>query len=109
MAAGWLDIDSRFMVERYWPQSADLTHGELEVLLASSLIQCEAFAPALAATAVVPDNYRHAQALQARALYRSSIAGENNGIGIDGQALTVFPMDWTVKALLRPKRGPWVK
>jgi len=45
-----------------------------------------------------------AQVLQARALYRSALAGSGDAIGADGLSVTVFPMDWTVKNLLRPRR-----
>lgn len=46
-----------------------------------------------------------AQKLQARALLRASYVGTDNEVGLDGMAVTVYPMDWTVKNLLRPKRG----
>lgn len=52
----------------------------------------------------VPGRFVLAQVMQARALYRSALAGSDNEIGPDGIAVTVFPMDWTVKNLLRPKR-----
>lgn len=45
-----------------------------------------------------------AQLMQARALYRAALAGSGDQIGPDGLTVTVFPMDWTVKNLLRPKR-----
>jgi len=52
----------------------------------------------------VPDTYVLAQIMQARALYRSMLAGSGDAIGADGLSVTVFPMDWTVKNLLRPRR-----
>ena len=59
-------------------------------------------------TTVVPDpvpaNFVLAQIMQARALYRSVLSGSGDAIGADGMAVTVFPMDWTVKNLLRPRR-----
>ncbi len=106
MTAGWLTPSNVTMVARYWPGAVDLDLDELAALLASAAVQCDAYAPQVE---VAPDNYLHAQCLQARALYRSTMAGSGDQIGIDGQAVQVFPMDWTVKNLLRPKRGPWVK
>lgn len=53
---------------------------------------------------VVPVRYKLAQVMQARALYRSLLAGSGDAIGVDGLSVTVWPMDWTVKNLLRPKR-----
>lgn len=52
----------------------------------------------------VPDTFVLAQIMQARALWNSVTAGSGDQIGADGQAVTVFPMDWTVKNLLRPRR-----
>lgn len=101
---GWLTPNDPALAT-YWPGSADLSADDLATLLTSAMVQCEEYAPDLDAPAIVPDNYRHAQALQARALFRAGIAGSNDQIGMDGMSITVFPMDWTVKALLRPRRG----
>lgn len=105
MAIGWWLTANDPVLAIYWPGATSLSDDELAPLLASAQIQCEAYAPALDDAVMVPDNYRHGQALQARALYRSGIAGSGDQIGMDGMAVTVFPMDWTVKALLRPRRG----
>lgn len=56
-----------------------------------------------------PDRLPLAQVMQARALYRSALAGGGDQIGGDGLTVTVFPMDWTVKNLLRPRRLPWTR
>lgn len=47
---------------------------------------------------------RLAQIMQARALYNSVTAGRGDQLGPDGLAVTVYPMDWTVRNLLRPRR-----
>ena len=106
---GWLDAGNITEVRGYWPGVDEVDLDELALLLASAQVQCAAFAPDLGDDVTVPANYRHAQVLQARALYRAGMAGSNDQIGLDGQSVTVFPMDWTVKNLLRPKSGPWVK
>ena len=106
---GWLSAGNITEVRGYWPGVDEVDLDELALLLASAQVQCAAFAPDLGDDVTVPANYRHAQVLQARALYRAGMAGSNDQIGLDGQSVTVFPMDWTVKLLLRPKRGPWVK
>lgn len=121
MTTGWMVAGQIGTVSRYWPGAVDLDPDELDALLTSSAIQCDAYAPKLTFTDTAvdgttteyedyaPENYLHGQALQARALYRSTMAGSGDQIGVDGQTVTIFPMDWTVKALLRPKRGPWVR
>lgn len=107
----WLTAEE-CRAEPYWPE-CDLDPGDSETalttLLTSARTQCEAFAPALADDADVPETYRLAQAMQARALWRSGAAGASDHLGGDGLGITVFPMDWTVKALLRPRSRPVVK
>lgn len=96
-------------LEDYWASAGEeAEYGDLELLLISARQQCERFAPALAEGQDVPERYRQAQALQARALWRSQKAGSGNTIGGDEYGVTVFPMDWTVKALLRPPGKPVV-
>ena len=51
----------------------------------------------------VPDRLKLAQLLQARALYNAVVTGSGDQQGEGALAVTVFPMDWTVKNLLRPK------
>ena len=86
---GWLDA----------PDDDD----QLWELLESARIQCEAYGPPVASP--VPVNYRQAQLMQARNLWQSVRQDPGNQLGPDGMAITVFPLDWIVKALLRPKRG----
>lgn len=120
--SGWLTA-AEAIEAPYWP-TCDLEPLELAALLTSARDQCEAYAPAVAyaadvsgadvhssdlddvpINATVPESWRLAQALHARALYRSGIAGSGDQIGGDGLTVTVFPMDWTVKNLLRPRAG----
>jgi hypothetical protein len=49
------------------------------------------------------DRYILAQIAQARALWRAALAGTGDQLGADGLGVTVFPMDWHVKNLLRPR------
>lgn len=101
---GWLTPTDDDLVE-LWPGSVDLSEDALATHLDAARTQCEDFAPTLAEGTPVPSAWRLAQALQARALARAGIVGTDNQTGIYGEGVTVFPMDWTVKALLRPKRG----
>lgn len=104
---GWLTASE--WVAEYWPNapfefSDEADQAHLENLLTSARIQCEAYAPALEAGADVPKNYLLAQAMQARALYRATIAGTGDEIvGPDGMTVTVYPMDRAIKNLLRPR------
>ncbi len=120
--SGWLTADEAVEAP-YWP-TCELDDLALAALLISAQQQCEVYAPAVAHAgsvagaavtetgddgvpidALVPESWRQAHALQARALHRSAISGAGDQIGGDGLTVTVFPMDWTVKALLRPRSG----
>lgn len=52
----------------------------------------------------VPDRLVLAQIMQARALYNGVITGPGDQQGDGPLGVTVFPMDWSVKNLLRPKQ-----
>lgn len=87
-----------------WP-GADDYGDDLEFPLRVSAIQCADFAPELPVGADIPDNWAAAQVLQARALVRAGVVGSGDQLGGYGEAVTVYPMDWQVKNLLRPRRG----
>jgi hypothetical protein len=97
---GWHTLDS---IRDVW-RDAPGDDAELFVLMQSAKEQCEAFAPAF--TGAAPLRFRQAQLLQSRALWASGSVSQGDQFG-DGAGLsvTVFPMDWTVKNLLRPTRA----
>lgn len=65
-----------------------------------------AYAPALAADQRPPLNYRRAQLMQARNLWNAGkVDPSSGGIGSDTFVLRPFPLDWTIKQVLRPKRA----
>lgn len=100
---GWASLED---ARTAWIDAETMDDAELLGYLQAAYEQCVAFAPALADDVdEVPARYIRAQVQQARALWRSLSAGDDNGLGPDGLTVTVFPMDWTVKALLRPRRG----
>ncbi|MFT3832876.1 MAG: hypothetical protein QM711_06085 [Micropruina sp.] len=87
-----------------WPGSADYG-DDLELPLTVAALQCAEFAPVLPVGAPTPPNWVAAQILQCRALVRAGIVGSGDQVGGYGETVTVFPMDWTVKNLLRPRKG----
>ncbi len=105
--AGWILDAADPRLDVLWPGAQDYSaYGSLTFPLYVAAQQCAAFAPALAADVPVPDHYVAGQVMQCRALVRAGIVGDGDRIGIDGaDTVAVFPMDWTVKNLLRPKRG----
>lgn len=100
---GWASPEA---AREQWADAENMTDPELTGYLASAYEQCVEFAPELAdGQTVIPRRLVQAQIMQARAIWRSIQAGDDNGIGPDGFSVTVYPMDWTVKNLLRPKRA----
>ncbi len=53
----------------------------------------------------VPEGYRWAQRQHARNVWNAATVNPSAGIGADGEgfALTVFPLDWSIKQRLRPR------
>ncbi len=98
---GWLTLE---MARSQW-SDAPLDDVFLAQILDAAKLQCVAYAPVLAVDALVPVNYLHAQLMQARALYQSVVANQQDNIGVDGFQVRVFPLDFTIRALLRPKRA----
>ena len=88
-----------------WPGAADYESTDLPFPLTVAAIQCADFAPTLDEGEPVPVNWVAAQIMQTRALVRAGIVGDRDQAGLVEETVTVFPMDWTVKNLLRPKKG----
>lgn len=102
---GW--VDTADVIGGDWRDAAQLDIEDLTLYLTAAYEQCVAYLPdpeLVPYPATIPESWKLAQTMQARALFRSVKSGDNNGIGADGYTITVFPMDWTVKNLLRPKR-----
>lgn len=97
----WLTLEE---VRDAWID-APLDDSDLTRLLEAAQAECEAFMPAQAEDFVPESRHEQALLLQARALWRSIKAGTGDAIGPDGFQVVVFPLDWTVKQLLRPKPG----
>lgn len=98
---GWLTLE---LARAQW-SDAPLDDIFLWQILESAKNQCLEYAPALPADSGIPLNYVQAQLMQARAIYQSVIANQNDNVGIEGFAVRVFPLDFTIRALLRPKKA----
>lgn len=98
---GWLSLE---MTRTQWAD-APLDDVFLAQLLDAAKLQCLTYAPTLPTGSRIPVNYLHAQLMQARALYQSVIANQQDNVGIEGFQVRVFPLDFTIRALLRPKRA----
>lgn len=103
--SGWVVDPADPRLHVLWPGAVDYPAEDLAFPLYVARIQVERFGPVLAEADVVPETYVAGQILQTRALVRAGYTGDNNTAGSFEETVTVFPLDWTVKQLIRPKRG----
>ena len=96
---GWLTLEQ---AREQWAD-APLDDIFLHQILDTAKAQCIAYAPAI--TGNPPISYVQAQLLQSRAIFQSVIANQNDTSGLDGFTVRVFPLDFTIRAMLRPKRA----
>jgi hypothetical protein len=73
--------------------------GTLARLLDVARDQVTAYAPAAIA---IPERYRAAQLMQARNTWNASLTNADQQVDVGGFTVTVRPLDWAVKQLLRP-------
>lgn len=103
---GWVDTEADVeLIELVWPDAMGLEPAGVEHFLRVAHEQCWEFLNHKTDPDPVPARYLQAQIMQARAQHRSGVVGEGNQVGPDGLTVTVYPMDRSVKALLRPRRG----
>lgn len=102
VTVGWVTLS---YARDKWSDAEDYTDPDLTSYLQSAYESCAAFAPALADGAEVPESWRLAQVMQARAQMRSLTAGRDDNMTADGLTVTVYPLDWNVRQLLRPRSG----
>jgi hypothetical protein len=98
---GWLTLEQ---TRSKW-SDAPLDDVFLREILDTAKAQCVAYAPTLALGAQVPVTYVQAQLLQSRAIFQSVIANQQDSVGVEGFQVRVFPLDFTIRAMLRPKRA----
>ena len=109
MASTWIEDGADSRLAALWPGAVDYG-DDLVFPFAVAKVQCERYAPVLVPDEVtglidVPDHYVAGQVLQCRALVRAGLVGDGGGAGGIEDAVTLFPMDWTVKNLIRPRKG----
>ncbi len=97
-----------------WVDAESFEDSILTELLEIARMQVLAFAPsipqdirpgAFGETEFVPVNYRRAQLQQARNVWNAANTSPGGDFGTDSYVIQPRPLDWHVKALLRPTRG----
>lgn len=102
--SGWHTLETARSDE--WVDAREMADITLWRLLETAKGDVLEFAPVLAEGVPIPERYRAAQLMQARNRWNAALANPATGDGgLDGFTLTVFPLDWQVKQLLRPTRG----
>lgn len=100
-----------------WADAPNLGDTVLQLLLDSAHNDCFRYLDPLdgldplrpgadpAPTADLTASLKLAEVYQARARYQAIKSAGNNQVGQDGMTVTVFPLDWQVQQLVRPKDG----
>jgi hypothetical protein len=100
-----------------WADAGHLTDATLQLLLDSAHRDCFRYLDPLDGLDPLRDgadpeppadlaaSLRLAEVYQARARYQAVKSAGNNQVGQDGMTVTVFPLDWQVQQLVRPKDG----
>jgi hypothetical protein len=93
-----------------WADAGNLADTSLQLLLDSAHADCFAWLDPIDAVdptgEAITASMKLAEIYQARARYNAvRSAGDGNQVGADGMTVTVFPLDWQVQQLLRPKSG----
>lgn len=102
---GWISIDEA----RDWWRDAPHDDEYLQMLLDVAGQQVLAYGPYAVRIAIeeglaVPNHYRVAQLAQTRNIWNASKLDPSGTIGGDpGFSFTPFPLDWTIKQIIRPK------
>lgn len=105
-ASAWYLIDQ---ARADWPGAPEddaRLHDLLEVARGQVLAYAPALVDAEGLPLPVPLRYQQAQLMQARNIWNAYQTDPNaNTYGPEGFSVTVYPMDWSVKQMLRPKRA----
>lgn len=102
----WLTADDARLAA-LWPGAFDFDETVRGVYLDAARVQCEEYlgADRLAAAGLdIPSNWVLAQVQQARSLSMAATVNSNDELGGFGETFAIFPMDWKVINLLRPKQ-----
>lgn len=100
---GWVDYDPESSVD-LWADSITAGPEKIRELLQNAFESCEIYAPALPAGASIPQRYKDAQVLQARAIWQMQRQGPGDQFGADGISIAIYPLDARIRQMLRPKR-----
>lgn len=97
---GWHTLES---ARDQWADAVQTSDAALWELLETAKGQCIEYAPPLILNQAVPVNYKAAQLKQAQNTWNGSHTDTGGRFNEEGGTITVFPMDWQVTNMLRPK------
>lgn len=100
--AGWHTLDS---IRGEWPDAEHIGDATLWQLLDVARGDVLAFAPVLVDGEPVPERYRLGQRMHTRNMWNAARVAPDGGIGEGEFVFRPHPLDWHVKAVLRPRSG----
>jgi hypothetical protein len=98
----WHTLDT---LREEWVDAEHIGDATLWELLSVARGDVLEFAPALADGDPIPDRFRVAQRMHTRNLWNAARVAPDGATGEGDFVFRPHPLDWHVKALLRPRRG----
>ena len=99
------DLSNPNFIFSVWEDAEDLADETLDLLFEAAYEVCKAFAPGLRG-AEVPTSYKLAEIMQARHIYGQFRGGNRESFGNGEFEVSVYPLVFAARDLLRPKRPP---
>lgn len=98
----WHTLDT---IRAEWPDAEHIPDVSLWEILEVAKGQVVEFAPAIAAGAPIPIEWKTAQRVQSRNIWNAARVAPDGTTGQDDFVIRPFPLDWHVRQILRPKRA----
>lgn len=98
----WHTLDT---IRDEWPDAEHIGDATLWQILDVARGDVIEFAPTLADGDPVPERYRLGQRMHARNMWNAARVAPDGSTGEGDFVLRPYPLDWHVKAVLRPKSG----
>ena len=97
----WHTLDS---IRDEWADAEHIPDALLYRMLEVSKGEVLSYGPTLADDDVIPSRFKDAQGMQARNRWNARRVSPDGGMGSEEFVIRPFPLDWHVKATIRPKR-----
>lgn len=100
---GWVSIGETLALWSAAPGEPEDGYAPLPALLGVAHEVMEAYAPAV--QGAPPERYKMAQVLYTQHLWARKQSGDTDSSGVDGLAISTYPLVMEARSLVRPRRS----